>query len=103
ALSLRSRRVQVLRRPAAAAREGTQGARLPAPRRDRERMDEGARVAPVLPAHAGWSSGRLSQTRPDEADAAPAALRARRLPLPAPGRLRRRHVSAAAHVRPEPA
>jgi len=61
-------------------------------------LDEPRRFPPTL-------SGLRTLCRPrgpDEADAAPAEVRDRRLQLPAPGSLRRRRVSSADHLRPEP-
>ena len=68
---------------------------LPAARRDREPVGRGARDRGPLSRRPRRLSRALPRGRADQADAAAAAVRRRRLQLPAPGPLRRARVPAA--------
>ena len=99
-----ARRVQVLRRRRC-RRWCRRSARTPIRRWPRSPTSwrPRSRPRPCIRPDAGRAARALPPRRPDEADAAAAALRGRRLQLPAPGHLRRRRVSAAAHLLPQPA
>jgi hypothetical protein len=101
-LPLRRGRVQVLRRPAAAAGGRAAGARVSAARVDRGGVAGRPRPRHSLSAHARRLSRPVRPARPAQADPAPVALRGRRLQLLAPGHLRRDRVSAPDDLSPEP-
>src|SRR5437016_743730 len=95
--SLRRGRVQVLLRPAPAARGGAARRALHPPRRGREPLGGGARDRDV-PADARGVPGALCGGGAAASDAASPPLHERRLQLPAPGSVRAARLSAPAHV-----
>ena len=92
---LRTWRVQVLRLSAAGADRWTAHRALSSPGADRQSLERGDEDRRALSRRACRFSRALPSRRTDASDAAAAAIRCRRLQLPASGPLRRARVSAA--------
>src|SRR5512132_1583893 len=94
----RPRRVQVLRLSVAAAGGGAAGGALSAARGARQPLERSNGDRSALSAGARELPRALPEGGADQANAAAAAVRRRRLQLPAPGSLRRARVSPAGHA-----